>query len=305
MGEKKLQKKEKGGDVIMEYDFNEGGEKKKENPCPEVEVVEKEKKKEEVVVKVEKEKVGEESLPLTENEKSLKKKGKTVKRIKEEREIKKNIEAPVDDVIQSLLDSEKTFVENITRNAKKSPFSSFYPFPKNISFLTIGKKEPVVLVVRHHWVGLMPKAVLAALVFIFPFLISHSVPSWFEGPMESAFFLIGLFIFFMLLSASILLDTFFKWFFEMNVLTTRRIIDVDFVSIMSHRVSETTYDQVQDVSHSPAGPLASVFDYGHLSLQTAGAKSEFEFKNIPRPRDVQDAILDLRELRRKSIAQGN
>jgi hypothetical protein len=51
-------------------------------------------------------------------------------------------------------------------------------------------------------------------------------------------------------------------------------------------------------------PLASIFDYGNLYVQTAGAKNEFDFCNIPRPRDVQDTILDLRELRRKKFSRG-
>jgi membrane protein YdbS with pleckstrin-like domain len=203
------------------------------------------------------------------------------------------------------LDSEKTFVENITRNAKKSIFSSFYPFPRNTSFLTVGKGEIVVLIVRQHWISLLPRAVLAFVALFFPFLMSYSLSSWFESVIGSSFFVIGLFLFFMMVSVTILLDGFLKWFFGLNMITTKRIIDVDFVSIVTHRISETTFDQVQDVSHCPAGPLASFFDYGHLYIQTAAAKSEFEFNNIPRPRDVQDTILDLRELRRKKIAKGD
>jgi hypothetical protein len=54
------------------------------------------------------------------------------------------------------LDSEKTFVENITRKAKKS-FFFLLSISKKISFLSIGKDEAVVLVVRQHWSGLIPK----------------------------------------------------------------------------------------------------------------------------------------------------
>lgn len=296
MGKKKLEKKD--GEIIMEYDFNDT-EKKEEKPCPEVEIAEEKK------VEVKKKKKFVNKSGLTKEEEIAKRNGKSIERIEEERRLKKEIEAPIDSIIQSLLDSEKTFVENITRKARKSTFSAFYPFPKKISFLTIGKHEAVVLVVRRHWVGLIPKVFLALLVFFFPYLISSSVPAWFENALGSTFFLLGLFIFFTMISVSILLDSFLKWFFEMNVITNERIIDVDFVSIMKPRISETTFDQVQDVTHSPAPPFGLIFDYGHLYIQTAAAKCEFEFNNIPRPRDVQDTILDLREIRRKSIAQGN
>lgn len=288
----------KDPEIIMEYDFNDVEEEKKEDVViPKVVI---EEKKEEKVIKT----------PIAKKSKPKKKKesksGKKKKEVKEKKEkLKKKIEAPVDNNIQELLDSEKTFVENITRNAKKSIFSSFYPFPKDTSFLTVGKHEAVVLIVRQHWISLFPRLVLAFLALFFPFLMSYSLSSWFESAIGSSFFVIGLFLFFMMVSATILVDGFLKWFFGLNMITTRRIVDIDFVSIVTHRISETTFDQVQDVSHCPAGPLASFFDYGHLYIQTAGAKSEFEFKSIPRPRDVQDTILDLRELRRKKIAQGD
>lgn len=281
----KREKTKKDAEIIMEYDFGKDDEKveKKEEPCKKVRP---EKKKN--------------SRQKTKKEE--KKEKKRIEKEKKKERLKEEIEAPVDHVIEELLNSEKTFVENITRNAKTSIFSSFYPFPKNINFMSIGKHEAVVLIVRHHWTGLIPKGILAFLAMFFPFLISFSVPTWFESSIGSTFFVVGLFLFFMMVSASLLIDGFLKWFFQMNVITTKRIIDVDFVSITTHRVSETTFDQVQDVSHTPAGPFASFFDYGNLYVQTAAAKREFQFHNIPRPRDIQDTILDLRELRRKKFA---
>jgi membrane protein YdbS with pleckstrin-like domain len=287
----------KDPEIIMEYDFNDAEEEKKEDVVIPKVVIEEKKE----------EKVG--NTPVKKSKPKKKKENKSERKKREGREkkerLKEKIEATVDNNIQELLDSEKTFVENITRNAKKSLFSSFYPFPKDTSFLTVGKHEAVVLIVRQHWISLFPRLVLAFLALFFPFLMSYSLSSWFESAIGSSFFVIGLFLFFMMVSATILVDGFLKWFFGLNMITTKRIIDVDFVSIVTHRISETTFDQVQDVSHCPAGPLASFFDYGHLYIQTAAAKNEFEFNNIPRPRDVQDTILDLRELRRKKIAGGD
>ncbi len=291
----KKKKQNKGSEIIMEYDFSKEG-----GVVGEKEKVEE--KKPESCKKPQAEKKSSFGKSEKEVKKEKRKEKQRVEKEKKKEYLRNEIEAPVDEVIEELLNSEKTFVENITRNVKKSIFSSFYPFPKNINFMSIGKKEAVVLIVRHHWTGLVSRGVLAFFALFFPFLISYSVPTWFDSAIGSTFFVVGLFLFFMMLSASILIDGFLKWFFQMNVITTSRIIDVDFVSITTHRVSETTFDQVQDVSHSPAGPFASFFDYGNLYVQTAGAKREFQFHNIPRPRDIQDTILDLRELRRKKFA---
>ncbi len=243
--------------------------------------------------------MGEEKKEKNVEEKNISKKREEHKKRCEK--LADKIEVPINDHLQELMDSDRTFIENITRNAKKSMFSSFYPFPKGTGLLSTEKDEIVVLIVRHHWIGLLPKVILAFFTFILPFILSTTTGSWFDGIFSAMIFNSGIFIIFFMLTFTILLDTFYKWYFEMNVLTTSRIVDIDFVSIMTHRISETTYDQVQDVSHSPAGPLAAVFDYGDLYVQTAGSKNEFHFNNIPRPRDIQDAILDLRFLRRKKF----
>ena len=235
-----------------------------------------------------------------------KKKGKSKKEIKHEErcaEIEKKIDVPIDKNIQALLDSERTFVDNITRKAKRSMLSFFHPFPKGVSFSNTEKDEVVVLVVRHHWTGLISAMVLAVFVLFLPFILSFVTDTWFERVFSLVAFNTGMFIFFIMLSITIVLDAFYKLFFEMNVLTTSRIIDLDFVSIMTHRLSETTYDQVQDVSYSPAGPLASLFNYGDLYIQTAASKNEFHFDKITRPTDVQDTIWDLRFLRMRKIGQ--
>jgi len=302
MVKRKKQKKEPK--VIMEYDFSKKeGEK---TVCPEVLMREKNQRSESAGSRQEerpKPKVSSTSKPKSYKKREDSKKEEKLRQKEEKKErIRNDIEAPINETIESLLDSEKTFIENITRNAKKSPFSAFYPFPKNITYLSIGKREAVVLIVRHHWIALVPKGILAFLALFFPFLISYSVPTWFEGTIGSTFFLIGLFLFFLMISATILVDSFLKWFFQMNIITTRRIIDIDFVSITSHRVSETTFEQIQDVTHSPMGPFASFFDYGDVFVQTAGTKNEFEFNKAPRPRDVQDTIWDLKELRKKKFA---
>jgi hypothetical protein len=43
--------------------------------------------------------------------------------------------------------------------------------------------------------------------------------------------------------------------------------------------------------------FSSIFDYGDVYIQTAGEKPEFEFKGVPRPRDIQDTLFDLMEMK--------
>ena len=95
------------------------------------------------------------------------------------------------------------------------------------------------------------------------------------------------------------LGAFFKWFYSVNIITTQRIIDVDFINAFQHRFSEAQLEKIEDISHEHVGFLGSLFDVGTVYIQTAASNAEFEFQNIPRPRDIQDTLNDLLEMKQE------
>jgi uncharacterized membrane protein YdbT with pleckstrin-like domain len=86
---------------------------------------------------------------------------------------------------------------------------------------------------------------------------------------------------------------FVRWFFNIYILTNKRIVDIDFYGLFHRKVSQTTLGTVQDVTYTKAGILQNFFDYGDIHLQTAGAKVHFDFAAIPDPEGSQKQILDL------------
>jgi hypothetical protein len=65
-------------------------------------------------------------------------------------------------------------------------------------------------------------------------------------------------------------------------------------------MSSTLLEVIQDVSQSSPGFFSALFDMGSLMIQTAGETTRFEIANIPRPRDVQDVLMDLIENMKKN-----
>ena len=56
------------------------------------------------------------------------------------------------------------------------------------------------------------------------------------------------------------------------------------------------------------GFLQTMFDYGHVYVQTAGATERFNFEEVPNPREVAGKIIALAEEDRKyhlQVAAGN
>jgi hypothetical protein len=166
-------------------------------------------------------------------------------------------------------------------------------FPKDITFHGQDKGEEIILVVRAHWVTWIPQLSLSFVLGIIPFLLLLVFDNL-GISMTLGFILLGL-----ILAITNALSGLFRWFYSVNIITNQRIIDVDFVNAFQHRFSEAQIEKIEDISHEHIGFLGSMFDVGTVYIQTAASQAEFEFENIPRPRDVQDTLNDVLEMKQK------
>ena len=149
--------------------------------------------------------------------------------------------------------------------------------------------EQIVLFTRPHLITNLKwflLVVLMALVppFAFIFLNFGFVPVNFR--------FVGLLIWY-LLTFAFAFERFISWFFNVNIITNFRIIDVNFPSILYKDISETKLENVQDISSKTGGFIRSFLNYGDVMIQTAGALPELSFEAVPHPDKVAEVINDL------------
>lgn len=196
-------------------------------------------------------------------------------------------------------ESGKSFVDKITQDRRKTRFGTFSAFPKDVKFDGIEDEEDIVLMVRRDPASYLRQYLLiVAFLFapVFFFIVLSSL-----GIEDGSLIALGLggSLVFLLLATTVSVDTFLKWYYSVAIITDQRIVDVDFDNVLYHSYAEAQLEKIEDVTHRVAGFMGSVFDYGDVFVQTAGATNEFEFLKIPRPRDVQDVLLDLLEMKQK------
>ena len=172
---------------------------------------------------------------------------------------------------------------------------SFMSFPRGLTFVGKEKEEEVVLIVRTHWIMYISYAFASLACLIAPFVLLAILPAL----KESTSLVLGIFLVSILLALTILVYAGVRWFYNVNIITDQRVIDLDFTSALSHTSSEARLENIEDVTHKQIGLLGSVFDIGTVYIQTAGAKAEIEFGNVPRPREIQDVLYDLLESKQK------
>lgn len=203
------------------------------------------------------------------------------------------------DVPERFAKTGKSFVNTIKSDAYANSMRSFAAFPKNISFNGKDEKEEIILLVRKSPASFITQYLTILGFLVAPFVFFSLLNLLGLSGREVTSIGAGATLMFILLAAGIAVDTFLKWFYSVNIITDERIVDVDFSNVLYHRFSETQLEQIQDVTHTVNGLLGSLFDYGSVYVQTAGSKPEFEFINVPRPRDIQDVLLDLLEMKQK------
>ena len=185
----------------------------------------------------------------------------------------------------------RSFVENIALHNDHS----FKSFPKGLNFHGKEQGEEVVLVIRSHWIIYLPQMLLILLVLALPWIIvgiSSTI-------LHNVTIFLSLLITAFLIALSIAVSSILKWYYNVNIITDQRVIDLDFPNIMAHSMSEAQLEKIEDVTHKQLGILGSFFDVGSVYIQTAGTAQNIEFTNIPRPRDVQDILIDMLESKQK------
>jgi len=86
---------------------------------------------------------------------------------------------------------------------------------------------------------------------------------------------------------------FFDFYFDIHILTSRRLVDIDQNRLFSRNISELWLEDVQDVRVNQNGIMETIFNFGDLEVQTAGTKPNFILQKIPFPQEVSSLIIDL------------
>ncbi|MEK7625176.1 MAG: PH domain-containing protein [Patescibacteria group bacterium] len=102
------------------------------------------------------------------------------------------------------------------------------------------------------------------------------------------------------LSIGIFYYTYFvNYYLNLLIITNDRLLDVEQEGLFSRTISEVDLYKIQDITSTVDGFFQSMFNYGNLQIQTAGATEKFTITNVPRPESLRQKILDLAEEDRK------
>lgn len=198
-----------------------------------------------------------------------------------------------------LANSPKTLLEDApikhSRHGEKNMhfFSSLGHYPKNVVFQNQEADEEVVLVVRRDFITNLPWILSISVLFILPIILVPLTPFVFPNLSISPILLALTLSFYYLIVFSFSLLYFAIWYFNVGIITNKRVIDLDVPNILVRHLTEARLSNIVDVSYSQVGGIRSFFDYGNVDVQTEGLQQNIEFDRAPNPNFVRKVIGEL------------
>jgi len=96
---------------------------------------------------------------------------------------------------------------------------------------------------------------------------------------------------------------FLLWFYDVDLVTNHRLVDIEFPSLLSKEETATRITQLEDITFRRTGFVRTTFNFGDVFIQTAGAKPNLDFEDVPDPAAVVRKILEVWEQNEPSKAQ--
>lgn len=172
-------------------------------------------------------------------------------------------------------------------------FSSLCEYPHNISFKHQDEDEEVVLLIRRDFITNLPWIISILLLSLFPPVFLILGPIFFPFISVSGILLISIIIFYYLALFGFALLYYAVWYFNVGLVTNKRIIDLDVPNILVNETSEAALESIADVSFTQVGSIRSIFNYGDVFVQTEAIRNNLEFDRAPEPNLIRKIIGDL------------
>lgn len=177
----------------------------------------------------------------------------------------------------------------------KTLFRSCVKDPHNMTFDGEDSDEKILYVFRRSFITNLDWIFVALLLLITPNIL-NSIWAFTETsaqqyiPLKLALILE---FFWYLFTFGYIFVNFINWFFNVYIISNKRIFDLDFVGFLYKNISEAPLSSIEDVTSNVKGTLRVIFNYGSVFIQTAAEKREFEFVDVAKPAHVRDIISDI------------
>ena len=173
-------------------------------------------------------------------------------------------------------------------------FTSFWQNPQGVYFDTQEANEHILLFLRRHFVTNIPWIFTTIIFALLPIGFGYFVQlTRFSFATIPPLFAITTIVMYYLVVITAGFLRFLDWYFNISLITARRVMDIELKDLVYKKISATKISLVQDVNFQQTGTIRTVFNYGEVLVQTAGATDNFFINAVPHPEVVVQVMEEL------------
>lgn len=152
--------------------------------------------------------------------------------------------------------------------------------------ISLEPNEEILYIVCKHWIILLQTWWLLAILIILAIVTLFvggmaQIPVIFSVTTACGILMIGLqYIFTDWLNNEL----------DILIITTRRIIQYEQISLLQRTIVQASIDQIQEVHAITSGFFGNLLRYGWLNIKTAGDASDFMLDKIPKPLETSRIV---------------
>jgi hypothetical protein len=172
--------------------------------------------------------------------------------------------------------------------------SSFTHYPHGIRFNQQEENEEVILFLRRHIITNIPWLIATLVLTALPILLTYMLQTInLSLTFLSTQFLFIVLAFYYLIVLGYAFANFINWFYNIGIVTNKRVMDIDFANLSSLNVAATSITDIADVSYNQKGFAQQLYNYGDVILQTETKTQNFVFEKAPKPAQAVNIISQL------------
>jgi len=158
--------------------------------------------------------------------------------------------------------------------------------------------EKIILTSRKHWFVFFEEITTFSIALLIPLLLAplynpiiENAQGLWEGTQAvaalvffaSAWILLAFMMFFVF---------FTNYYLDILIITNKRVIDVEQISLFSREVVTAALPKIEDVKIEVKGFIATYLKFGDIYIQTAAASREILVKGINHPERVRQMLVE-------------
>lgn len=174
----------------------------------------------------------------------------------------------------------------------------------DISLIEFDKNEKIICEIRKHFIGLLVTVLTGIIVAVILFttivvlaVVITGIPD--EGVVNKSLALNIAYGVGALVVLGTIIATFVGgYIYQHNVMlvTSDKIAQVLYKTVFDRKVSQLSITDIQDVTVIQSGILPRIFNYGTITIETAGEQQNYTFTYAPKPYARAKDIISAHEL---------